>query len=284
MNRRATILIPTFCHPHTLSFSLASALRQTIKDIEVFVVGDGVDDTTRQVISKFKDKRLHFFDFPKGERHGELYRHEVLLRATGEIVCYLSDDDLYAPNHVEAMLSTLKDKDFAASLTVWVHPDQHLQVQAHDLTQKSNVRLILEAQNLISLSFAAHTATFYKTLPHGWQVTPESYATDYYMWKQILTQPNVRPASSFLPTALHFPQSLRRDWTEAMRVEELSIWSKKLKRWKFEDEFQKAIYSGLIKTASRDYSNLYIHYFYTRMQAADDLDDMREAVPTSTSQ
>ena len=37
----ATILVPTHDHGPTLRASVASALRQTVSDIEVFIVGDG---------------------------------------------------------------------------------------------------------------------------------------------------------------------------------------------------------------------------------------------------
>ena len=62
------------------------------------MVGDGVEDDTRTALEPFADDdRVRFFDLPKGPRHGELNRHETLRQATGNIVCYLSDDDLLLP-------------------------------------------------------------------------------------------------------------------------------------------------------------------------------------------
>ena len=83
----ATILIPTFRHAALVPFSVQSALDQEGATIEVFVVGDGVEDDTRAVLEPFAaDERVRFFDFRKGERHGELHRHEALRRANGRIV------------------------------------------------------------------------------------------------------------------------------------------------------------------------------------------------------
>ena len=79
----ATILIPTFRHAALLPYALRSALDQEGASVEVFVVGDGVEDDTRAALEPFRDdERVRFFDFPKGERHGELHRHEALREAT----------------------------------------------------------------------------------------------------------------------------------------------------------------------------------------------------------
>src|SRR6185437_15846190 len=95
----ATVLIPTHDHGRTLLRSVPSALAQTVSELEVFVVGDGVPDETRELMTELAaaDNRVRFFDNPKGERHGEAHRHAALQEARGEIVCYLSDDDVWLP-------------------------------------------------------------------------------------------------------------------------------------------------------------------------------------------
>ena len=107
----ATILIPTFRHAALLPFTMRSALDQADASVEVFVVGDGVEDDTRAALEPFADdERVRFFDFPKGARHGELNRHEALREATGEIVCYLSDDDLLLRDHVAEMAAPARER------------------------------------------------------------------------------------------------------------------------------------------------------------------------------
>ena len=69
MSLAATILIPTHDHADTLRASVASALRQTVSDIEVFVMGDGVPDVTREIMREFMAADLDgnlirvFYDF-----------------------------------------------------------------------------------------------------------------------------------------------------------------------------------------------------------------------------
>ena len=77
------MLIPTHDHTETLRFSIAGALAQTVQDLEVFVIGDGAPDVTREVVAEFarKDSRVRYFENPKGRRFGELHRHA----ATGQL-------------------------------------------------------------------------------------------------------------------------------------------------------------------------------------------------------
>src|SRR5262249_8184882 len=62
-------------------------------------------------------------------------------------------------------------------------------------------------------------------LPEGWRTTPGGKAVTLGMWKQWLEQPWCRAVSVLRPTALHFPSALRRDWSIAQRVAELTRWA-----------------------------------------------------------
>jgi glycosyltransferase involved in cell wall biosynthesis len=117
----ATILVPTHRHGALLPYAVRSALDQHGASVEVFVVGDGVEDATRAAVAGLSsDPRLRFFDFPKGERYGELHRHAALAEAAGRIVCYLEDDDLLLPDHVVLVDGLLDGADFAHSAPAWI--------------------------------------------------------------------------------------------------------------------------------------------------------------------
>src|SRR5438874_1772042 len=133
---RATVVIPTYDHGPTLDYSVRSALAQTVQEIEVFVIGDGVPDATRELVANLEreDERVRFVDRQKSPRQGEPYRHAVLMEeARGEIVCYLSDDDLWLPDHLEEMVDLLRAADFAHALPLRVKPDGKLDGWAIDL-------------------------------------------------------------------------------------------------------------------------------------------------------
>ena len=253
MSVQATVLIPTHNHGPTLRHSVKSALDQTVGAIEVFIIGDGSPDSTRAIVKKFttKDPRVTFFSFDKGPRHGEIYRHEALQQARGNIVCYLSDDDLWLPDHIASMLDLLKDANFAHSLPLRITTAGAVQTWPGDLALPFWRDFILQGKNFIPLSCGAHTRALYNRLPYGWRTTPTGIHTDLYMWQQILAHPECRPVSGTKPTVLHFYSKGRADWSLGRRVEELRVWSRRMKRHGFFEHFLLDVLRQLVKDQAR---------------------------------
>ncbi len=229
MTVQATVLIPTHDNGPTILYSVRSALAQTVREIEVFIVGDGVPDVTRNIVADLMkgDPRLRFFDNSKGPRHGEIHRHAALAHASGEIVAYLADDDLWLPNHIEAMLRLLRDADFAHALPVWVATDGSFGTWIADVEIPFARNRLLSGENRIPFACGAHTLAMYRKLA-GWRTTPEGTFTDLYMWQQFLGHPKCRAVSGTEPTVLHFPRPWRADWTIQERTDELERWADRL--------------------------------------------------------
>ena len=224
---RVTVIIPTHNHGETLRSSVASAMAQTEADLDIVVIGDGVPDVTRDVMADLQrgDSRVRFLDHPKGPRHGEVYRHAVLSEADSDVVCYLGDDDLWLPDHVETMCGALATADFANALPVVIEPDQRMVIMfATDLRRRHNCR-----NPLIPFTTAAHTMALYRRLPGGWQTTPTGIATDVHMWKRLLAIPGSRGVSTFRWTSVNLSSATRPDMSNAERVAELEVWAARLR-------------------------------------------------------
>lgn len=126
----ATVIVPTHNRPHTLPASIRSIQRQSVQDIEIMIVGDGVDSRTREICKNLSDSdpRINFIDNPKGERSGVMHRHNAVLCARGERIFYNDDDDLLLPNHVEKLGASLERFDFAESLPASVSLSGRIEV------------------------------------------------------------------------------------------------------------------------------------------------------------
>src|SRR4051794_8878729 len=182
-------LPPTHAPGALLALTLASVRAQTAAALEVLVVGDGAGPDTEDVVRAHAaaDERVRWFPFPKGPRHGEVHRHEVLTRhARGRAVLYCSDDDLWMADHAERLLPLLDEADFAHALSTWINVDGVVQATFVDIGTAHGRRSVLAGRQTPGLTVGAHTLDAYRRLPYGWRTTPAGTSTDQYMWWQFL--------------------------------------------------------------------------------------------------
>lgn len=226
----ATVLIPTHDHGRLIRHAIESVLLQTVTDFELFVVGDGAPDETADIVEELRrgDGRIRYFPNAKGPRHGELHRHEALKEATGAIVCYLADDDLWLPNHLATLQKLLCVADFSAALGAFMMPDGSVRFLPLDLATEGYRQWLRLRGNLFPLSCGAHTLELYRRLPWGWRSAPADVATDLYMWRQIL-QEGCAANSATRPTCLHFAAVHRATWSKEQREAEIAGFAARLR-------------------------------------------------------
>ena len=104
-----SVIIATYRSPDTLHFTLASVLRQTFTDFEVWVVGDGCTAHTADVVASFGDPRLHWVNLPQNTGSQSEPNNEGLRRATGRCIAYVGHDDLWFPHHLKTLLYALDE-------------------------------------------------------------------------------------------------------------------------------------------------------------------------------
>jgi glycosyltransferase involved in cell wall biosynthesis len=101
------VVLPTYRRPHTIGFAIASVLRQTHRSLTLHVVGDGCSGETEAVVRAFDDPRVRFRRFPKATGFGYVHRNVVLKESDAPYVAYMTDDDLWFPDHLERALDVL---------------------------------------------------------------------------------------------------------------------------------------------------------------------------------
>ncbi len=238
---RFSIIIPTFDHQETLNYSIHSVLQQTFQDFEILVVGDGAPEKTRDIMTEWcrRDGRIRYFDHPKGDAHGEIYRHEAILASRGEYIYYLCDDDLWLPNHLSVLYPYLLRFDFVSSCFVLVDPDGKVNVLEGQISDPAvRQRMITEKWNLFGPTSVAHSKRAYLRLPKGWHPRPDGIWSDLYMWRQWMTTPGMSFFSIPAITTAHFPSPMRTRMTLDERIHELREYSGRLGDMKFKEEME----------------------------------------------
>jgi len=124
-----SVIIPTYNSSGALRQSVESVLLQDMDDLELWVIGDGCTDDSREVVEGFGDARVFWHNLPRNSGGPSAPRNEGLRRAAGQFIAYLGHDDLWFPWHLSTLLHLLRetDADFAFSMGLAVFPGERLQ-------------------------------------------------------------------------------------------------------------------------------------------------------------
>ncbi len=98
-----SIVIPTRNRPLLVRRAVASAMAQTLLEIEVIVVIDGFDDKTQAELAKINDPRLRIVELSESQG-GAGARNVGVTEAKGEWIAFLDDDDEWLPQKLERQL------------------------------------------------------------------------------------------------------------------------------------------------------------------------------------
>jgi glycosyltransferase involved in cell wall biosynthesis len=244
--RDTLLIIPTHNHPDTLALAVETAQNQTVADLGIVVIGDGVSDDTRDQLAPIlaADSRVSFLDRPKAIRHGEEYRHEVIQASGATKIAYLGDDDLLFPDHIETLTELLDGHDFVNTLPIFINPDGSLFYLVSDLGNSESVAWHLDPENrrnTVSLTGVMHTRGSYVALPYGWRPAPQGRWTDHYMWEQFWSQPNFKGRTSIRATTAKFNQLHRDDMAGVARREELRAFAREMARPEFVKSWEQRV-------------------------------------------
>ena len=101
-NILVSIITPTYNQGDFVVRAVESVLNQTYKNIEYIVLDDGSSDNTDQILDSYKDSIIYF-------KHNNIGQALTLNRgwsmSKGQILGYLSADDVLKPNAIQELLN-----------------------------------------------------------------------------------------------------------------------------------------------------------------------------------
>lgn len=101
-----TVIIPVFQGEGIIAGAVRSALAQTHRNLEVFVVDDGSTDGTAAVLATIGDPRVRTLH--QANAGTAAARNLALAQARGEYIAFLDSDDRWFPEKIETELGVLQ--------------------------------------------------------------------------------------------------------------------------------------------------------------------------------
>lgn len=135
-----TVVLPTRNRLEKMRRALTSVEQQTLQSFEVIIVDDGSTDGTAQYLAQGG----HIEEFPgipetvvihndRGEGAGHA-RNQALKRASGELIAFLDDDDVWMPDYLKAQAMRLQENPTAgASCAAHIEIDSQKRTHHPDL-------------------------------------------------------------------------------------------------------------------------------------------------------
>jgi glycosyltransferase involved in cell wall biosynthesis len=103
-----SVVTATYNRSRVLALALDTARRQTVSDFEHWVIGDGCTDDSGDVVRALGDERFHWHNLQRNVGEQSVPNNEGIARARGRYVAFLNHDDLWWPDHLEALVSALE--------------------------------------------------------------------------------------------------------------------------------------------------------------------------------
>jgi glycosyltransferase involved in cell wall biosynthesis len=123
---RVTVIIPTYNWSSVLPYSIGSVMRQTFRDLELLVVGDGCTDDSGEVVQRAGDERVRWINLPENTGEQSTPNNEGLRQAQGELIAYLGHDDLWLPHHLSCLVDAIDaGADLVYSIIRTIYPEDY---------------------------------------------------------------------------------------------------------------------------------------------------------------
>lgn len=102
-----SVIVPTHNRPEFLKKTLDSIVRQSYKNIEVFVVSNGANEKNKEVANSFNDPRVTYKDQVNSGGPASPRNHGIR-EARGAYLAFCDDDDLWMDSKLEKQVYALE--------------------------------------------------------------------------------------------------------------------------------------------------------------------------------
>ena len=220
---RVSVIMGTFNRAGLIGRAIESVLAQDYSDWELLVIGHCTPDNTAEVVARFGDPRIRFYNMPYRipDRGSATKNYGIRNYARGEYIAYLDDDDRYRRGFLSTMVGYLEAhpeaqivycrsmyRDRRTGRRVWGNPFQRW---LHDYSRDK-----LQKYNFLNVNCVVHRKRLLDEVGY-WK--PEFYFNDYELWLRISRKYDFHYVNRVLvETFVEEPPFVVRMFTKGWRI------------------------------------------------------------------
>ncbi|MCX6720122.1 MAG: glycosyltransferase family A protein [Candidatus Staskawiczbacteria bacterium] len=184
MPLKVSIIMPVYNVEKYIEEAIESILAQSFFNFEFLIFNDGSTDRTLEIIQRFNDPRIKFFD--SKENHGYLFHlNQGIKIARGEYILRMDGDDISLPCRIDKQVKFM-DKHFeigaAGSWAITIGARRNIKITTETNPELLRCRLFF-SNPLVHPTMIIRTSVLRR---YNLLYDPEYYHTeDYKLWLDI---------------------------------------------------------------------------------------------------
>ncbi|MCD6064279.1 MAG: glycosyltransferase [Flavipsychrobacter sp.] len=104
---KVSIILCTYNRANYLDETIKSIIAQTFENWELMIIDNGSTDGTEKLIREIDDRRI-IYEKTGRQRMGPA-KNKGIKKATGDLIAFMDDDDLWMPTKLEKQVNAFKD-------------------------------------------------------------------------------------------------------------------------------------------------------------------------------
>ena len=181
-----SIILPNYNSSKYLSSTLKSILKQTYKNWKLFIVDDGSDKETLNILKKIKSNKKIKVIYLKKNRGAGYCRNLALKKVNSDFVAFIDSDDLWSKNKLGAQLKFMLKNNYKFSYTKY-----QSFVEGDNKLRKINIPLKFNFEEFTkNTSIATSTMMINRKIAKSVKFTETKICEDYFYKCMILKKTN----------------------------------------------------------------------------------------------
>ncbi len=182
---KISILLAVFNGERFLEDSILSVLNQTHKNIELLIGFNGTIDNSKEITSKFKDKRIRTFDYGMDSGKAKTI-NKLLTESTGTWIAIQDDDDIWLPRKLEHQVQLVDEYDIIGTQILYINENED--VIGNPILANDNESIL--DKSLMGDNQIANTSAIFKRSKAvevgGWDENLDG-VEDFDFWLKMMT-------------------------------------------------------------------------------------------------